>query len=88
MKLVCGQIIEAEACDAVLESLEGRVLKTLSKPKLSPELVIRACDRLVASMDEQKYQALFSALGVSEQLREYYVNEGRSLFPGKRFAIA
>ena len=83
MNLVCGQIMEAEACEAVLESLEERVLKTLSKPKLAPELVIRACDRLIASMERPKYQDMIASFGFSERMREQYVSEIRNLFSGE-----
>lgn len=88
MNLADGKIISSEECDKVLESLDERIIQTLSKlpPRwdtpLSPDIVINACDRLVSSMDESFYLSAMAELGIPEELGISYISEARRMFSG------
>jgi hypothetical protein len=83
MNLVDGKILDTRDCDGVVESIEDRILATLSKPRIAAEQVIRACDRLVAALDESAYLAAMDELGVPAGLRESYAAEARAMFSGE-----
>lgn len=80
MNLVNGEILDTKECDAVLETLEQRILITLQKDKLDPEIVIAACDKLVKNLDENEYLETMSELGIDETLGRSYINEARQMF--------
>ncbi len=80
MNLVNGQILDTKACDQVLDTLEQRVLKTLQKKPLDPEIVISACGRLVGNLNEAVYLQAMSALGIDMALGRRYMDEARFLF--------
>lgn len=83
MNLVNGEILNANDCEAVLENLEQRVLHTLEKERIEPQIVIAACDKLVSHMDETEYLKTMAALGIHESLGRSYLKEARQLFSGE-----
>lgn len=83
MNLVDGNILDANACEAVLETLDERILTTLSAPRLPPERVIRACDRLLSSLDEAFYIAAMKELGIPEGLGKQHLAEACAMFSGE-----
>ncbi len=80
MNLVDGKILDTKDCDAVLDSLNDRILATLEKPPLSSETVIQACDKLISTLDEEVYLPIINSLGIPETLGKSYVTEARALF--------
>ncbi|MEA4889178.1 MAG: acyl-CoA reductase [Clostridiaceae bacterium] len=83
MNLVDGQIIDAKTCDLVLDTLGQRIQNTLQKKRLDPEVVISACSRLVANLDEAVYLQVITGLGIDKTLGRRYIDEARSLFSGQ-----
>lgn len=82
MNLVDGKILDTNECDLVLDTLSERIIQTLSRPRLSAEVVINACDRLISSFDEGFYIQEMVKLGIPEQLGKSYVAEARTMFSG------
>ena len=82
MNLVNGEILDSEACGTVVDGLEQRVLRTLSKGRLDPELVIGACDRAVANLRENELLGLMAQRGIDETLGKNYLDEARRMFCG------
>lgn len=83
MNLVDGRILDTQHCDSILESLDRRILETLSKPRLSPETVINACDQLVSTLDDWTYLSAMDRLGIPETLGKSYIAEIRRMFSGE-----
>lgn len=83
MNLVNGEILGAKECDAVLDDLDGRILRTLEKGAPDPKLVIAACDRLVAGLDEEMYLEAMAGLGIDETLGRSYIGQARRMFCGE-----
>ena len=81
MNLIDGKIFDTSECDAVLEQLEQRIITTLSKPRVSTEQVIMACDKLVASFNEDEYlSSSIKEFSITGNLIEKYVAEARAMF--------
>ncbi len=80
MNLVNGEILDATACDTVLNELEQRLQRTLQKDRLDPETVITACGRLLNHLDEQIYIDAMATLGIDEALGRRYIAEARQMF--------
>ena len=80
MNLVDGKLLDTNACEAVLDALEARLAVTLEQPRLSSDLVIAACDKLVSSLSEEAYLPMIGALGVPEALGKCYIAQARELF--------
>jgi Acyl-CoA reductase (LuxC). len=80
MNLVDGKILGTDECESVLYSLNQRILNTLSKGRLDPEIVIAACDKVVANLDETSYIRTMSNLGINETLGKSYITEARQMF--------
>ena len=90
MNLAEGRIIGAGECDALLETLTEKILETLAKPRLTPETVIAACEKLVTGLDTERYLAEMAALGIPRELGSQYIGEARKMFSGEalRFRMA
>lgn len=82
MNLVDGKILDTQDCDAVLASLNDRILATLAKPRLRSELVVSACDQLVSALDGDVHLPVMRALGIPEALGKNYMAEAQALFSG------
>lgn len=82
MNLADGKILDTADCDAVLDALNGRILATLAKPRLEVEVVIRACDKLVASLDDSVWLPAMKALGLPVELGANQLAQARALFSG------
>ena len=80
MNLVDGRILDAEACDTVLDELEDRITATLEKGYLDPERVIAACGRFVSHIDEDAYLQVMEELGIEEMLGRRYLQQARLMF--------
>lgn len=80
MNLVNGKILETKACDEILDQLEQRILDTLSRGRLDPEIVVSACDKMVTNLDETSYIQAMTDLGIDESLSRNYIREARQLF--------
>lgn len=80
MNLVNGEILDIKQCNAMLENLEQRIQRTLSKRRLEPETVISACGRLLAHLDEDVYINSMTLLGIDEALCRRYIDEARQMF--------
>lgn len=80
MNLVNGEILDTKECDLVLENLDKLILNTLKKSRLDSEIVIAACDKLVADLDEAMYLDAMAELGIDEILGRSYINEARQMF--------
>lgn len=87
MNLVDGKIIDANASNAVLATLNRRLLSTLGQTRLDPECVISACDRLVTDLDESAYLDTMVGLGIERTLGQSYLNEARLLFGEKSLRL-
>lgn len=83
MNLVNGEILDTKACDAVLEELDDRILKTLAKGRLDPERVAAACDKLAVNLDEAMVLETMADLGIGETLGRSYLEEARRMFSGE-----
>ena len=80
MNLVNGEILNAKECDQISDNLEQRLLGTLGKGRLDPELVIDACDKVVTNLNEASYIKAMAELGIDELLAKRYINEARQNF--------
>lgn len=80
MNLVDGETLNAEDCENVLNDLDRRILDTLGKGRLDPEIVIAACDKVVTNLDETSYIRAMSELGIDETLGKNYIAEARRIF--------
>lgn len=80
MNLVDGKIIETKDCVQVLETLEQKIQAVLRKERLNPEIVISACSRLAANLDETVTLAAMADLGIDGTLGRRYLDEARIMF--------
>ena len=80
LNLVDGQIVDTKSCDAVLDNLEQRIVSTLQKGRLDPEMVIYACNQLVTHLDDAIYLQTMVDLGIDEALGRQYLDEARLMF--------
>ena len=80
MNLVNGEILNAKECDGILDELEHHILNTLSKDRLSTEMVIAACDKAATNLDEAEYIRVLTEIGIDESLSKSYINEFRQSF--------
>jgi hypothetical protein len=80
VNLVGGERIGAKECRAVLDTLRDRLLETQQKGRLSPELVIEACGRLVENLDEERYLAAMAGTGIDRKKGEEYLREVKIIF--------
>ena len=80
MNLVDGRLLSTSECDPVLAGLEERIVATLSKGRLRPDVVIAACDKLANGLDEADYADVVESLGAPPALVRQYVAEARELF--------
>lgn len=80
MNLVNGEILEPKECGKIADALERRLLHTLSKGRLDPELVIAACDKVVTHLDEASYLKTMMELGIDESQGKRYLQEARQAF--------
>ncbi len=80
MNLADGRIIDAKTCQDVLDALPERIVDTLSKGKLSPQTVINACERLVSTIDRNKYLSAMAAIGIDRVSGEAYLREAQTVF--------
>ena len=80
MNLVDGKMLASDECESVLDSLEERILVTLSKDRLRPGTVVAACDRLAKGLDEAAYLAKMGQLGISPARGRQYIAEAREMF--------
>jgi len=80
MNLVNGEILDTKECDKILDSLERRILDTLGKGRLDPEVVISACDKVITNLDEAEFIKAITGLGIDEALGRSYINEARQTF--------
>lgn len=83
MNLVDGRILDAKDCDSVLESLGGRILETLAKPRLTPDVVINACDKLAKTLDKSSYSSALAKVGIPEELAGSYIAEASGMLSGE-----
>ena len=83
MNLVEGKILDVKECDAVLDSLNERILAALSKPRLSADIVIAACDKLISALGEDNYLPILAELNIPEKLGKIYFAEARAMFSGE-----
>ena len=77
MNLVGGERINAKECQSVLDSLQERILATLQKGRISPEIVMEACGRLVETMDADQYLTALSGVGIDRRKGEEYLREAK-----------
>ena len=80
MNLVDGKILDISECDQVLDELEARIVSTLSKGAITPDMVIEACGRLVEEMNEEFYLAAMADLGFEESIGKSYINQAKEMF--------
>lgn len=80
MNLVDGRIVPAEERDCVMGALEQRILATLAKPRIDIDVVVRACDLLVSTLDESVYLEAVRQAGIPEELGRAYAVEARAMF--------
>jgi hypothetical protein len=80
MNLVDGRVLDTKACDAVLDTLESRILATLQGERLDPEWVVAACGRLVETLDESFFLRTLADLGFDEDLARGYLDDSRLMF--------
>lgn len=80
MNLVNGELVNAKDCENVLNCLDRRILDTLSRGRLDPEIVIAACDKVVTNLDDTSYICTMSELGIDEALGKSYIAEARQMF--------
>ena len=80
MNLVNGEILNEKECDSILDNLEQYILNTLNKGRLSPEIVIDACHKVVTGLDEAEYIDAMGELGIDESLGKSYIDEFRQEF--------
>jgi len=80
MNLVDGRVLDTKACDAVLDTLEARILATLQGERLDPERVVAACGRLVSTLDETFFLHALADLGIDADLGRGYLDDARFMF--------
>lgn len=80
MNLVNGEILETSACAEILDDLDNRIIRTLTKGSLPVEIVLSACDKLVSNLDTAVYLAAMAALGIDETLGTQYLEEAKQMF--------
>jgi len=79
MNLVNGKLLTTNECDGVLDDLERRILTTLERERLDPEMVIAACHRLATRFDEARYLALAPPQMPRAQMLRY-ITEAQGMF--------
>lgn len=77
MNLVEGMLISQDECDAVLEHMEDRLLVTLAKPILNPDIVVEACNALSILLNEREHLPILMELGISERLAREYLKDAK-----------
>lgn len=64
MNLIQGRRVEAQEMADVMERLPRDIEATLQKPPLDPQVVVEACDRLVATLPEAMVLPVLESLGM------------------------
>ncbi|MDR1187217.1 MAG: hypothetical protein LBK95_07160 [Bifidobacteriaceae bacterium] len=82
MNLVDGRVVDGAEAAVALETLDERIAATLSRGTLDPDVVIEACDRLVAGLDLDRWTRVAANLGVPEDLAQGYIAAAREAFSG------
>lgn len=85
MNLVDGKLLDIKDADKVLENLNERILKTLSRDGLDVAMVLDACGRMAESLDEEDLQALID-LGIDSKMGRNYLEKAKIMF-GKDYLL-
>ncbi|MDR1158545.1 MAG: acyl-CoA reductase [Oscillospiraceae bacterium] len=80
MNLVDGKCLETADCAPIVDALPQRVLRTLASGQLDLARVLRACDRLVSSLDERRILEEMTSLGIPAPLARRHLRDARALF--------
>jgi len=84
MNFVNGKIISETECDSILEHIDETIIETLRKPPLDAELVINACDLIVANIDNLDVVKRLPELGISPVLAEMYMGQIRQMLNAEK----
>jgi hypothetical protein len=79
MNLANGKILDADGKRIVLDSLDDRIMQTLAKDRLDPQIVIDACDSLSKSINEKEHIQTLLDLGFDRRIAEYYLAEVKNM---------
>ncbi len=79
MILAHGTIYPSEAQNRLLEGLEGAITATLQREVFPAQVVINACEILVARLERGEFDAVIAALGLDERLKEEQVASATAL---------
>lgn len=80
MNLIDGQRMDSQKSQEILPHLEERLARTLESGRLSPSVVIGACDRLVHTLEEERYLRLMEQMGIGRALGTEYLRTAKQLF--------
>jgi Acyl-CoA reductase (LuxC). len=80
MNLAGGKLLDMDSKLIVLDSLGNRILQTLEKERLNPQIVIDACDVLSKSLNEKEHLQTLLELGFNKRIAEDYLAEVKRMF--------
>lgn len=79
MNLVDGNILSTKECDEILQTLDGRIIDTLSKDPIPIQVILEACDRLSAKLDLSAYLPILQELGIDPLTVEQYMKQAKQM---------
>jgi len=83
VNLADGRLLGPRSRDGVLNELNGRILKTLSKGRLKPKQVIDACDTLSKAINEKDHLKMLLELGYNSETATEYLYKVKEMLSEK-----
>ncbi len=80
MNLFNGELVETKDIDKFITELEARINKTLTKPLLSHDKVIDACDVLLKNTTDEYLYSVIKDVCLSDKEIHYLINNLRLMF--------
>lgn len=80
MNLADGKIIDTSACNHIVNTLEQRIVSTLGKRPLNPEMVIKACGQLANALEDHVCLKTMEIFGINKNLGKNYISQFRQMF--------
>lgn len=87
MNLVDGVLLDAKEAQGVLECLDERILKTLSKDRPDIERILDACDRMAEALNEEEDLQALVDMGVDPRMGKSYLEQAKIMF-SKKYLLA
>lgn len=80
MNLIQGKLLDSKQVESIMPRLSGYLGRTLSKPVLSPEIIISACETLLLTLSDESILPILRGLGMEEAQAKEELKRLRLMF--------